>query len=177
MCSNLSVGNHECDRHVVRCLAPLVLSASRRGVIYMYCCTCVCVFHLMSLRRFRACVDCLVFAWNLVFFLTMLEPRKLPASHISLPCLCSISELSLAHVRVHAITCDCTCNYMWVTRTCGLYDSVGGHVIRIQFLASKFGFCLPQLPGVKSVSPAMGGCGQNACGVHQLQTHPDAICR
>ena len=77
------------------------------------------------------------------------------ASHISVPCLCSISELTLAHVHVHAITCTCTC---------GLYDCVGGHVIRIRFLAGKFSFCLLQLPGLKSISPAMDGCGQHACG-------------
>ena len=55
-----------------------------------------------------------------------------------------------------------------ITGTCGLYDCVGGHVIRIQFLASKFAFCLLQLLGLKSVSPAVGGCGQHACGLHQL---------
>jgi hypothetical protein len=56
----------------------------------------------------------------------------------------------------------CTC-------TCGLYDCVGGRVISIRFLASKFALCLLQLPGLKFVYPRpVGGCGQNACGLMSI---------
>ena len=49
--------------------------------------------------------------WSIMVQLQHMQ--RVPASHISVPCLCLISLLTLAHVHVHVHVITCVCLYMW----------------------------------------------------------------